>query len=202
MSDRIIVASASSSASGGPVVPGAARLAGAVASAVVVVDGSEHDRRSACGLGAVTSLPLLDALMCMPYGIGVRAADVGDSVAAAVRSAPEWLQWDGPVVRRVVVPAAEVALVVVESARWADALGRAAVFSSVAPRGVLLDRAAIRDSRLWEADAAGIGVWARDADGTVDKLVAPGPFVQRYFKPAGWRFRERAYGAWLTSTRP
>lgn len=186
-------------------VPGGARLSGAVATAMVVVDAVEHARRSAWGLGAITSLPLLDALMCLPQGVPVAVADVSTETAAVLRAGPdgcaEWLPGDAPTVRRLVAPAADVSMVVVESGRWADALGRAAVFAPVAPRVVLIERGRVVESRLWEADAAGVGVWARDPDGTVAEVVAPAPFVRRYFKPAGWRFRERAYGAWLTPMR-
>ncbi len=185
----------------GLVVRGGAVLAGAVASAVVVVDRDEHGRREACGLGAVTSLPLLDALMCLPPGVAVRAVDLGDRVAGELRSAPsgcvEWLPGPELAVRRVAVPAVDINAVVVEAGRWADGLRRAAAFGAVAPRVVLLDRARVPADRLWEADAAGTGVWAREPDGSVREVVAPAAFVRRYVKPAGWRFRERAYGAWL-----
>ncbi|MCU1588877.1 MAG: hypothetical protein JWP11_133 [Frankiales bacterium] len=198
---RVVTAPSPSAVLNGLLVRGGAVLAGAVASAVVVLDREEHGRRAACGLGAVASLPLLDALMCLPYGVRVPAVDLGDRVAEELRSAPsgcvEWLLGPEPVVRRVVVPAADVMAVVVESAGWADGLRRAAAFAPVAPRVVLVDRARLPADRLWEADAAGTGVWARDSDGSVREVVAPAAFVRRYVKPAGWRFRERAYGAWL-----
>lgn len=199
-----VAASAGAPFEGGVLVRGAATLAGAVASAVVAVDRAEHERRSACGLGAVTSLPLLDALMCLPCGAEIPESDVGGSVRETVASAPTGCaeRLPGSVLRRLAVPAAAVPLVVVEYDRWGPALARAASFSPVAASCVLMDRRNIPETRLWEADAAGVGVWARGDGGAPEQLVAPAPFVQRYFKPAGWRFRERAYAAWLTTKRP
>lgn len=187
---------------GGVLVRGAARLAGAVASAVVAVDASEHARRSACGLGAVTSLQLLDALMCLPSGVEVRESDVGRTVQDTIAAAPPGCvdRLPGHALRRLAVPAAAVPLVVVEGGRWGTALARAAAFSPVAASCVLLDQRDVPWGRLWEADAAGVGVWACDG-GTPEQLVAPTPFGQRYYKPAGWRFRERAYSAWLMTRR-
>lgn len=184
-------------------VTGAARAAGVVADAVVVVDPREHERRAANGLGAVTSLEVLDALMCLPLGVAVTARDLGQrarsSLVAAPRGMVEWapdLSW----VRRLGVPAAEVALVVVSASRWAAGLRRAAAFGPFAPRVVVLDRL----PREWpapalDAVAAGVGVWVRDEGDTVE-MVAPAAYRPRVAKAAKWRFAERAYETWIRST--
>lgn len=57
------------------------------------------------------------------------------------------------------------------------------------------------DSLRWQADLIGVGVWMRTG-ADFEQIVAPAPFVRRYWKPAAWRFIEHAYKAWLISTTP
>jgi hypothetical protein len=182
-------------------VPGAARASGVRADAVVAVDVAEHARRAEAGLGAVPDLSVLHALMCLPLHAAVPVADLGDVVRRLLSKAPpgcvDWLD-DRTQVRRCFVPAASAPLVVVRGATWRPALRRAAAFEPFATRIVLLTRPPRRVADIaWEADVDGAGLWITHPSGEIEEIVAPAPFVQRYVKPAGWRFAEHAYAAWL-----
>lgn len=185
-------------------VPDGARVAGAVADALVDVDADEHARRAACGLQAAEALGLLDALLCLPFGEDIPMADIGPAHRASLAAAPlgcvEWSA-DFTLVRRVLRPAVDVPVVIVRAGRWREGLRRASAFEPFARRVVLLERLPGRwDTLAWEADALGIGVWTRDDGGSVVEVIAPAPWKQRYVKAAGWRFRERAYSVWIRST--
>ena len=73
-------------------------------------------------------------------------------------------------------------------------------FEPFGTRVVLLDACPRAAEFAWEADAAGVGLWIRERDGQIIQVVPPAPFVRRYAKPAGWRFTERAYTAWINAT--
>lgn len=182
-------------------VPGAARVSGGRADAVVVIDDGEHARRTAVGLGAVADYSTLYALMCLPVDAPVPVADLGEVTRRLLGKAPvgcvDWL--DTTHVRRRYVPAATAPLVVIRGATWRPALRRAAVFEPFATRVVLLTRAPRRVADIaWEADIDGTGLWIAHPDGDVEEIVAPTPWAEHYVKPAGWRFAEQAYAAWLT----
>jgi hypothetical protein len=173
---------------------------------VVQIDLQEHRRRAACDLGGVESLGLLDALMSLPHGAPVPVRDIGEVTLWHLRRCPEGcVQWldNGRTVRRLLVPVTSVPLVVVRAASWRAGLHRAAAFEPFTRRAVLL----ARESRTlagyaWEADAAGTGLWVANPDNPqVKEIVAPGEFVLRYVRPARWRFTERAYSTWLSTTR-
>ena len=106
-------------------VTGAARVTGARADAVVVVDPAEHARRVAVGLGAVPDYSTLYALGCLPIGAAVAVADLGDVTRRLLGKAPvgcvDWLD-AGTHVRRTYVPASTAPLVVVRAANWRPAL--------------------------------------------------------------------------------
>lgn len=182
-------------------VPAAARVSGARADAVVAVDAAEHARRVAAGLGAVPDYSTLYALMCLPFDAAVPVADLGGVVRRILSRAPsgcvDWLDGHSRVRRRY-VPAATVPLIVARGATWRPALRRAAAFEPFAARVVLLTRPPRRVADIaWEADVDGVGLWINHPGGDIDEIVAPAPYVEHYIKPAGWRFAEYAYGAWL-----
>jgi len=183
-------------------VPDAARVSGARADAMVTINPAEHARRVAAGLGAVPDDSTMHALMCLPLGAAVPVADLGEVVRRLLSKAPpgcvDWLDNRTRVERRF-VPAASVRLVVVRGATWRPALRRAAAFEPFATRVVLLTRPPRRVADIaWEADIDGTGLWITHPGGDVEEIVAPAPYVQHYIKPAGWRFAEHAYAAWLT----
>src|ERR1700754_3160667 len=100
-------------------VPGAARVSGARADAVVAVDAREHARRTAVGLGAVPNYGILYALMCLPLDAAGPVADLGDVVRRQLGKAPagclDWIDHRTRVRRRY-TPAATAPLVVVRGA--------------------------------------------------------------------------------------
>ena len=182
-------------------VPGAGRVIGARADAVVAVEAGEHARRVAVGLGAVPDYSTLYALMCLPLNTDVRVVDLGDVVHRLLQKAPpgcvDWLD-DRTRVRRRYTPAATAPLVVIRGATWRPALRRAAAFEPFAARVVLLSGAPRHVAGIaWEADVDGTGLWITRPSGEIEEVVAPAPYVEHYVKPAGWRFAEYAYAAWL-----
>ncbi|MGI5126258.1 hypothetical protein ACQEVB_05520 [Pseudonocardia sp. CA-107938] len=189
-------------------VPGAARVVGVSADAVVSVDATEHARRIAAGLGPVLDVSVLQALMHLPLHAEVSTEDLGEVNLRLLGKAPtgcvDWLD-GGSRVRRRYTPAAAVSLVVVRGATWRPALRRAATFEPFAARTVLLTRPPRRVTDIaWEADVDGTGLWivcpGRDHCGEIDEAVTPAPYVSRYLKPAKWQFAEHAYAAWLAQT--
>lgn len=182
------------------VVERAARVAGACADALVLFDEEELRRRTRAGLGAVTSLPLLDALMTLPQDAHVHAGDLESRTLAELRSAPAGcVQWDGDWVLRLMTPPLTVVAAVVRGHGWRRPISQVAHFSNFAQQIVILPRPPrAGTSVLWEAELAGIGVWVCPSPGELHELVAPAPFRRSYFKPATWRFTERALHAYLS----
>lgn len=184
--------------SGAAFVPGAARAAGGTGGALVEVDLPEHRRRVMAGLGAVTDLGLLARLLSLPLGELVRWDDLSPDDQRRFRSARAGVVDCCPAgVRRMLVPAASVPLVLVRSRSWRDGLRAASVFEPFAQRVLILEDFGWDITQLaWEADLLGVGVWLQAGSGTRE-IVPPAPWRLRYFKAAGWRFRERAYQGWL-----
>ncbi len=184
-------------------VPSAARVAGAVGDALMQVDGEEHRRRLGAGLGAVTSIGLLDRLLNLPLGEWVRSRDLRSDDAQSLRLAPVGVvELSERGVRRTLAPPGTVQLVVVRASSWRTGLRRASAFAPFGRRVLLLEGEHRNLSQvIWEADVLGVGVWLRASTHT-EELLQPAPWRQHYVKAAGWRFRERAYQRWLTSTPP
>jgi hypothetical protein len=181
---------------GATVVCGGAVGSGATADAVCIMDGAEHLRRQRAGMGAVTSLTVLDAVMNLPPDIPVRRADISPAALARLKRTgaglvvvePDW-------VTRIGRPPLTVLGAVVTGMSWRAALRRAVAFGPFAQRIVILDRApASIDVLLWEAQLAGVGVWLT-VSGSMSELMAPEPFQLHFLKAATWRFAERAYRA-------
>lgn len=181
-------------------VPAGAQVAGGVGDALVEVDEPEHHRRAASGLGAVTGIGLLDRLLGLPSGEWVRWDDLSIEDIHQLQMAPVGVIDQSPRgVRRTLVPAATVPLVLVRSSSWRRGLRKASAFEPFAQRVLVLDRPR-RDLHrvIWEADLVGVGVWVQTEKGT-EEVLTPAPWRQRYVKAAGWRFRERAYHNWLNA---
>lgn len=183
------------------VVEGGAHSAGGRADALVVPDLAEQQRRTACGLAEVTSLGLLDDLMNLPLCTPVRTQDVSPDALARFTAAPAGVvelgeRW----VTRLLTPPLTVVAAIMSGTGWRRLVDRVGFFAPFAQQIVILDPQPAPESGVtWEAQLAGIGVWVL-ADGQVRELVAAQPFVRLYWKPAGWRFAERAYRAQLTSS--
>lgn len=178
------------------VVENGAYAAGARADALVVIDDGEHCRRKEAGLGAVTSLGLLDAAMNLPLDVPVRRDDLSAATLRRLERAPEGvIRFEGEWITRVVRQPLTVVAAVIRGRGWRIAMRRAAAFGPLAQRILFLDSLPAQgDMVLWEARLAGVGVWVL-GDGEVRQVLAPALFQRRYVKAAGWRFAERAYGS-------
>lgn len=90
----------------------------------------------------------------------------------------------------------------VRARTWRDELRRAGRFAGVTSAAVVLpDTSRIADSRLWEAEVLGVGVWLAGPGGLTEMIPAsPGRPIQ--IGAALWRFEERAYQASLKASRP
>lgn len=183
------------------VVPLAAIVSGGVGDAVVEICPDEHQRRLAAGLEAVTDLLLLDRLLSLPLCEPVNWNALPPLDQAVLRATPSGVVGrSAQQVQRLLTRVVNVRLVIVQSDRWRQGLRRASAFEQFAQRVVLLARAPTNlDSKLWEADALGVGVWVQDG-GDLRQLVAPAPWRPGYIKAAGWRFSERAYRGWRRAT--
>jgi hypothetical protein len=175
-----------------------AQAAGSTAEAIVLVDDHEHGRRVHAGLGAVTSLGLLDVLLDFPLHAPVRMCDVGPRGQATVRLAPSGVfECDDASVTRVLSPPTTVIAALLLGTSWRRMMAEASSFAPFCQQIMLFERAPrALGSLIWEAQVAGIGVWIRDGDHVVEVL-HPRIFRRRRWKAAGWRFQERAYAAWL-----
>jgi hypothetical protein len=170
--------------------------AGAVGDAVVACDYAEQARRRRVGLGAITSLWLLDAVMTLPAGTPVRVADLSEEVWACISAAPRGVvATDGRWVTRLLTPPLTVVGAVICGTGWRRPMQRAGRFTPFAQRLLVLKKMP-PSGMMWEAQVAGVGVWIF-RDGQLTEMCPPEPFKQRYWKPAGWRFAERAYAASL-----
>jgi hypothetical protein len=183
------------------VVAGGAVTVGATGDAVVTCDYMEQARRRLVGLGAVTSLWLLDAVMTLPAGVPVRVADLSEDVRISVNAAPRGVvAIDGGWVTRLLSPPLTVVGAVVCGTGWRRPLQQAGRFTPFAQRLLVLEKTP-PSGRIWEAQVAGVGVWI-SRNGQLTEMCPPEPFKQRYWKAAGWRFAERAYAASLRASPP
>jgi len=178
----------------------AARASGGTGDALVDVDESEHLRRSATGLRAVTDLGLLDRLLALPHHELVRWNDLSAEDAHQFRTAPDGVVECLPSgVRRMLTYPVSVPLVLVRSSSWRRGLQRACAFEPFAQRVLILEGTHRDLHRLtWEADVLGVGIWVEDGS-QIREALAPAPWRQLYVKAAGWRFRERVYLSWLNA---
>jgi hypothetical protein len=182
-------------------VDGGAQAAGAKADALVLADRAEHSRRLQAGLGGVTSLLLIDALMNLPLRTPVHRSDLDPAMCQRLEGVPKGVVLcEGGWFTRLLTPPLTVVAVVVRARGWRESVSRIWPFAAFAQQILLLDEMPVRSSAfLWEAQLSGIGVWAK-CDGELRELLAPEPFTRRYWKPAGWRFVERAYRTQIISS--
>lgn len=175
-------------------------LPGTVGDALVMWDHTEQNRRRQAGLGAVTSLWLLDAVMNLPLGTPIRSSDLSETTWEDLRGAPAGVvEIEGAWITRLLTPPSTVIAAAVRGKGWRHPLQRAGQFTPFAQRLLILDTVPA-PQLMWEAAVAGVGAWVIE-DGHFVEACAPEPFKRRYWKPAGWRFAERAYAAWLSTRR-
>lgn len=182
-------------------IVGGARAAGTVGDALVVCDHLEQARRAQAGLGGVTSLWLLDAVMNLPLGVPIRTSDLCEDTWEQLRAAPNGVvDVEDGWVTRLLSPPLTVVAAVARGPGWRRPFQLAGRFAPFAQRLMMFDKAPARPL-VWEAQVAGVGVWIFEDD-RWEELSRPEPFTQRYWKPAGWRFAENAYAAALSAKHP
>jgi hypothetical protein len=182
-------------------VGGGAQAAGVTADALVLVDSDEHARRTRAGLAGVTSIGLLDAVLNFPLHTPVRICDIGQETVAAVRRAPAGVfHHDGTSITRLLSPPVTVVAALVTGVSWRHMMAEVGSFVPFCQQVMVLERVPrMLGSLAWEARLAGVGVWVDDGAEVVEVL-QPQVFQRRRWKPAGWRFQERAYATWLRPT--
>lgn len=193
-------------------VAGGAFLAGGRADALIAVNHAEVDRRTQVGIGPVTNLALLDLFLSLPQGFPIAVPGLSEEQLRLLATAPAGAiaveqdtvtrLLDRPV--RVDAAVARVASPGRDGRRrgdsWRTCLRRAGRFVGVTAAVVVLPEwIRVPETKLWEADVIGVGVW-QEAPGEITELVPPGPFVPARLQAAVWRFEERAFRAWREAT--
>ncbi|MEV6427227.1 hypothetical protein [Nocardia sp. NPDC051463] len=154
----------------------------------------EVARRAALGLGAVTQMDLLDALMGLPAGLPVPVGDLTDRERRIIRRAPAGVVdvSAGQCTRRVVAPVS-AQFVVVASRSWKEGLRSAGQFAPFCSRAMLLRSVPedLDDARV-QASFFGIGICVFTSVG-LRMLVDPQPYVRQRHSCGQWWFAEKLY---------
>lgn len=191
---------------------GGAFLAGGRADALITINHAEADRRTQFGIGPVTNLALLDLFLSMPQGFPIAVSDFSEQQLRLLSTAPAGAiaveqdtvtrLLDRPVrvdaaLARVASPGCDVGR---RAGSWRTCLRRAGRFVGVTGAVVVLPESIrVPETKLWEADVIGVGVW-QEGPGELTELVPPGAYGPARLKAAVWRFEERAFRAWREST--
>lgn len=174
-------------------------VSGARADAILTVDSTEHGRRRAAGLGAVTGWRMLRTLSSLPVGIAIPVSSLPEAQWLLLQCAGAGIvdvDVENRTVTRRLLPAVVVQAAVARGRSWDAVLRSACQFAGAAQRIAWFPTAPPRTGeRLWEAHVHGVGVWVGERDVTV--VAPPEVFKASRVKPASWAFQEAAYAAWL-----
>lgn len=161
-----------------------------------VPDPQETARRARIGLGAVTSVPVLEAMLGLPHGLPVPAAALSDRDRRALAAAPAGCVDHGPdgIVRQARPPLIPALAVVPATRGWRVGLEQAGRFAPFCARAIVLRRAP-RDLRAAcvEADFWGVGLVVVGSQ--VDVLVAPEPYRASRGTARRWWLAEQVHQA-------
>lgn len=181
------------------VVTGFVSAGRASADVVVEFDLVECARRRVAGVGALSDVGLLDALMLLPAGEWVPQDDLGSESVELLRRAGEGVVEFGlmtGMVRRVAVRPLRVCEVRVRADGWRSGARLLDRFAAVGERWLVLpDGVSVDPLDVMSADRFGVGVIA---DGVT--VLPAGRFVQRW-RPAGWLAVESLFGGMLSAGR-
>ncbi|SMD27627.1 hypothetical protein [Kibdelosporangium aridum] len=172
----------------------AMRLFGGVVDVAYCLDESEHARRVAAGVGAVTQRGVLDALMGLPVGLPVAVHDLSERERHLLQRVPHGVvDYDGRnVVRRAVAPLS-VRFAMVTARSWREGLRKAGQFAPFCARAMLLPATPSDvDDACAQASFYGVGVCVFES-GRLRMLVDPQPYVRHQHSAAQWRFAEEVY---------
>lgn len=161
------------------------------------VDPQEHDRRSAAGVGAVTSTAVLHGLWLIPSGIPVPAGCVPPVKRRRLRGAPHFVAEGPSGFERLYSPPGVVRVVGFTRRDTTRAIERAAGFTPIVQRMVLTDRGAQASNRSIEA-ACEYGIGLVDISGErTNLIVEPRAAVLGVPAVYRWWIAELAYESWL-----
>jgi hypothetical protein len=179
---------------GGGLRIGPVNLLGSRVEARANLNESEHKRRMAIALGAVTDPALLDRLLDLPLGEPVDDpiawAETADQAEGVVERADERC-----VVRRLLEPPLVVTDVIVagSAGRVLKAVQEASLFASFCSRWVAVEEDRLLDRVVMEAKLCGVGL--QDLEGRV-LLSAESP-VTPVIDGWTWLLWEKTYRRWL-----
>ena len=160
------------------------------------LDLGEHIRRRKAGMGAVTRLDWLHAMLGLPAGIPVRLDELSSCSQQIVEDLPPGcVRLSGvSAVRQLVRPLrVELAVVTVDSSDWQAGLQKAGAFTGYCTR--ILAMAEVPGSMpqaCAEAARHGVGLVV-GADGSLTTAVPAVRFIPAAHTAAGWRFAEQVY---------
>lgn len=174
------------------------------------LDHGEHQRRQACGLGAIPDFRAINIMLELPGG---HSLDY-DGLSEMWRGEVRWLErrypgaldvnrsgWNRTAVTRLASPILRPDLAIVEGKRYTKGhMNRAAHFAPQCRRAVVYSpaQAMKADSfQLAEHDFCGVGLGQRADDGGIQWLVQPRAYHGIGYRPARWWFAETVYAEWL-----
>ncbi|WP_175084423.1 hypothetical protein [Candidatus Frankia nodulisporulans] len=163
-----------------------------------IPDPDETARRARVGLGAVTDVPLLEALLGLPHGLPVPVAGLSDRERRALDVAPAGCVEPGPdgIVRQARPPLTPALAVVPALRGWQAGLVAAGRYAPFCARAIVLPRAP-RDllAACTEADFYGVGLIVGSQ---LEVLVAPEPYRASRVTARRWWFAEQVHQALIT----
>lgn len=177
---------------------------GSWAALAAVPDPVETARRARVGLGAVTSIPVLETMLGLPHGLPVPAAALSARERQALAAAPAGCVDHDPdgIVRQARPPLSPALAVVAATRGWRAGLGQAGRYAPFCARVIVLDRAP-RDLLAARVDAGfyGVGLVLAADDGELETLVAPEPYRPHRISVRRWWFAEQIHQALLAEER-
>lgn len=181
---------------------GAAKLDGRRADAVFTINAAEHARRLQLCVGAFLDCAALETMGNLPVDVPVPLTALAAWERENLRILPKGSATsDRGLITRNVRPVVELHAVTAAGPLLRPLIRRLTPFLR-ATQCVAVLRARPRnlDDQLWEADAAGIGVWLGGDDPIV--LVKPDVYRPAAMTAGRWLFSEMIYDAWLNATHP
>ena len=169
------------------------------------LDVDEHVRRVDTGVGAITSTALLHGIWLLPAGGAVRAAGLPDNKVRSLRAAPYVAQQRGSNFVRTYSPPGVVRAVAFSGRCVERAVLRAARFTPIFQRFVLLDADCpeIPIRVQWEAREWGVGIVAQGRGNRTEQVVPAAEAVVGVPSVYRWWVAELAYRRFLhDSTHP
>jgi len=170
-------------------------LLGVRATAYVIINMPEHERRAAAGMTAVTNPALLDRLMDLPVDTSVVDPVIWAEMAEQGLGTIERGQDGVSITRRLTSPLLiEDVVVRATAGRELAAVQDASLFAGFARRWVAVARSHVADAAILEAKLCGVGVL--DRCGRV-MLSADKPVSPR-MDGWSWLLQEKVYRRWLS----